>query len=264
MVVPRDTGRDGWDCVLRPIWREGEMVIKIKEAGPTNGVASRATDRHSFTTLVSPQLTRRQARSDVATRELGLTRSHTVAELRTPKINLTGMTGERPRPQLSRASTWCAMPKVSSRSMSRFSSISTSSLPMISNHTDGRADALVSASCDGLVERVSALRSLANNPRLKVSIVNGAPTISPRKSTLPFGLESTTSQRRHHRDSKKEVVVELSKHGYHSRSNSPTYRRLINAKEQLDVALCKKLRAVRQQLDGQTARENSAMNGDSG
>ena len=135
-----------------------------------NGVASRATDRHSFTTLVSPQLIRRQARSDVATRELGLTRSHTVAELRTPKINLTGVTGERPRPQLSRASTWCAMPKVSSRSMSRFSSISTSSLPMISNHTDGRADALVSASCDGLVERVSALRSLANNPRLKVNL----------------------------------------------------------------------------------------------
>lgn len=135
-----------------------------------NGVASRATDRSSFTTLVSPQLTRRQARSDGATRELGLTRSHTVAELRTPKINLTGVTGERPRPQLSRASTWCAMPKVSSRSMSRFSSISTSSLPMISNHTDGRADALVSASCDGLVERVSALRSLANNPRLKVNL----------------------------------------------------------------------------------------------
>ena len=60
-------------------------------------------------------------------------------------------------------------------------------------------------------------------------------------------------------DSHKGVVIECSRYGYHTRSNSPTYRRLINAKEQLDVALCKKLRAVRRQLEGQTARENSAI-----
>ncbi|XP_063971175.1 uncharacterized protein DDB_G0284459-like isoform X1 [Lytechinus pictus] len=224
-----------------------------------NGLASRVADRHSFSGYSSPQLTRSQTRPDVGTRELGLTRSHTVGELRTPKINLTGVTGERPRPELTRASSWCAMPNVSSRSMSRLSSSSTSSLPIISASSSRQADALVSASCEGLVQRVSALRSLANNPRLKVRIVNGSPKISPRLNSITSGRESTTSQKRPHRESTREVVVEISKYGYHSRSNSPTYRRLINAKEQLDVALCKKLRSVRQQLDGQTARENSAM-----
>ncbi|XP_071494539.1 uncharacterized protein [Diadema antillarum] len=219
-------------------------------------IGANAEDQ-AFVALVSPQLHRRQDRCSLpsavndrtkngrTSRGLGLLRSHTVAEFRTPKINLTGVVGERPRPNLPRSSTWCAS--------SKLSSISTSSLPVISTTASGRADALLSASCDGLVDRVSALRSLANNPKFEISIVNGSPQVTRRRNSRQTDATVKAGQK------KGDVIIKCSKYGYHARSNSPTYRRLIHAKEQMDVALCKRLLSVRRDLDGQKARENSAI-----
>ena len=108
---------------------------------------------------------------------------------------------------------------------------------------------------DGLSVRHSSYRSLASNPNLKVETVNGRVTVSRRRraKSLPPKLQEkqlTESPTR-------EDTVNLA--GWHRRSRSPTFTTLAQAKDHLDAALSRKLWEIRRHIDGQRARENSAV-----
>ncbi|XP_033101806.1 uncharacterized protein LOC117104954 isoform X3 [Anneissia japonica] len=115
---------------------------------------------------------------------------------------------------------------------------------------------------DGLLCRDLAIRSLGSNPKLcqrQRTLCHAR----PRPRSLPTDLELESFLpvigQQSNVFGREETVMTPSKEGYHPRSNSPTYRTLIETKEILVLELCKKLREIRRDLDGIKARKNSAV-----
>ncbi|KAJ8032537.1 hypothetical protein HOLleu_26088 [Holothuria leucospilota] len=123
-------------------------------------------------------------------------------------------------------------------------------LPQLTNSSHD-----MSGTSFGIANRRSAIRSLANNPNFSAEIVKGRLTFLRRKDTLSadkcLGISPNGKER--------EISVAVSKEGYHPRSRSPTYQTLLLAKSQLEILLSRKLCDIRRDLDGQKARQNSAV-----
>ncbi|XP_071845152.1 uncharacterized protein [Apostichopus japonicus] len=109
----------------------------------------------------------------------------------------------------------------------------------------------------GVNANKSAIRSLANNPKLNVNIVNGG--VSVLRRNTPTGSPTGNASRP---EKNAYRIVPLSKEGYHPRSRSPTYQTLILANSQLECLLSRRLREIRRDLEGQKARQNSAVFGE--
>ena len=109
---------------------------------------------------------------------------------------------------------------------------------------------------NGLSVRHSTYRSLASNPKLKVKAADGKLHITRRRpKSLPANLQQ---ERQLHSSSSGGDERDSPQKEFYHRSRSPTLATLSKAKEQLDVALSRKLWNIRRQVDGQRARENSA------
>ncbi|XP_038071871.1 uncharacterized protein LOC119740590 isoform X2 [Patiria miniata] len=142
--------------------------------------------------------------------------------------------------------------------------VSFGSLPKVHGTARESGTAFIGSS-NGLADRASAFKSLANNPRLQVETVNGTTRIFRASDRRPRSLpakfsDSPVSENTLPPDiPEPKKVLYVSKHGFHPRSKSPTYPVLIGTKDTLNLALCKKLWGIRRDLEGRKARENSVV-----